>query len=169
VLPALDLAILPTGSYTSGEPRFAGQNGPQYVFGKLTARSIGTTVRATYTFTPRLTLQAYGQFLLASGHYTQLLANEPDPAAPRPVVRLVDMHPYAGPLDNPDFVDGVLNVNVVFRWEYRLGSIAYLVYTRSQSPDVELRPGEPATLRFSNVSRGPAVDVLLLKLSYWWG
>jgi hypothetical protein len=57
----------------------------------------------------------------------------------------------------------------VFRWEYRLGSIAYLVYTRSQSPDVELRTGEPARLRFQNVSRGPAVDVLLLKLSYWWG
>jgi hypothetical protein len=170
VLPALDLAVLPTGSYTIGEPRFAGQNvGGPYVFGKLEAKSIGTTLRATYTFTPRLTLQAYGQFLLASGHYTDFSSYPADPATRRPVVRLVDMRPYPGTLDNPDFVDGVLNLNIVFRWEYRLGSIAYLVYTRSQSPDIELQPGEAAKLRFSNVSRGPAVDVVLLKLSYWWG
>jgi hypothetical protein len=170
VLPALDLAILPTGSYTVGEPRFAGPSASgDYVFGELQAKSIGTTLRATYTFTPRLTLQAYGQFLLASGHYTNLTTYPRDPATPRPVVRLVDMRPFTGAIDNPDFVDGVLNVNVVFRWEYRLGSIAYLVYTRSQSPDVQLEPGQAAKLLFSNVSRGPAVDVVLLKLSYWWG
>ena len=153
-----------------GEPRFIGQNLPgQYIFGHLEAASIGSTLRATYTFTPRLTLQAYAQFLLVSGHYTEPASIEVDPAAPKPVVRLVDMRPYVGPLDNPDFVDGVLNVNVVFRWEYQLGSIAYLVYTRSQAPDVTLNPGEAATLRFSNVGRAPATDVLLLKLSYWWG
>jgi hypothetical protein len=170
VLPALDLSILPTASYTKGEPRFIGQNVPgQYIFGRLAAASIGSTFRATYTFTPRLTLQAYAQLLLASGHYTEPSSIDVDPAAPKPVVRLVDMRPYAGPLDNPDFVDGVLNINVVFRWEYQLGSIAYLVYTRAQSPDVTLNPGEAATLRLSNVTRGPAIDVLLLKLSYWWG
>jgi hypothetical protein len=27
----------------------------------------------------------------------------------------------------------VLNLNVVFRWEYHLGSFLYLVYTRSQA------------------------------------
>jgi hypothetical protein len=62
-LPQLDLEVLPAAIYTFGEPRFA-ELGPvagQYVFGKLDAKSIGTTLRATYTFAPRLTLQAHAQ------------------------------------------------------------------------------------------------------------
>jgi hypothetical protein len=65
--------------------------------------------------------------------------------------------------------DGVLNLNVVFRWEYQLGSVAYLVYTRSQAPDFTLGPNERARLQLSPVTHGPSVDVLLLKISYWWG
>jgi hypothetical protein len=36
-----------------------------------------------------------------------------------------------------------LNANVVLRWEWRLGSLLYVVYQRAQVPNV--------------------------KLSYWWG
>jgi hypothetical protein len=73
-----------------------------------------------------------------------------------------------GLIENPDFIGGVLNLNVVFQWEYRLGSTAYLVYTRAQSPDVALGLGEIPGLRFSTVGNAPAVDVILLKISYWW-
>ena len=70
---------------------------------------------------------------------------------------------------NPDFEQGVLNVNVVLRWEYRLGSIAYLVYTRAQTPATMLLSGEAASLNLGAVRRAPAADVVLVKLSYWWG
>ena len=39
------------------------------LFGKLTAKSVSATLRATYTFTPQLTLQTYAQAFLASGHF----------------------------------------------------------------------------------------------------
>jgi hypothetical protein len=69
---------------------------------------------------------------------------------------------------NPDFEEGVLNANIVLRWEYALGSTLFLVYTRSQVPAVMLMPGETANLSLSSVSRAPAADVVLLKLTYFW-
>ena len=174
VLPQFDIDLIPTAVYTSGEPRYvaAGPTPGQYLFGKLEAKSVGATVRATYTFTPRLTLQTYAQLFLASGHYDQFSSFQSDPAAPRPAVRLADLQPFAGgraPATNPDFQEGVLNVNVVVRWEYMLGSTLFLVYTRAQVPSVTLAPGEAAALSVGAVNRAPAQDVLLLKVSYWWG
>jgi hypothetical protein len=140
----------------------------QYLFGRLRATGLGTSIRATYTFTPRLTLQAYGQLLLASGHYSDFSSFTS--TAPRATVRLRDLAPFAGPLgNNPDFQEGVLNVNVVLRWEYRLGSTLFFVYTRAQTPTVTLAPGEASSLSFGSVGRAPATDVFLVKVSYWWG
>ena len=42
----------------------------RYRFGVLRAASVGSTLRATYTFTPRLTLQTYAQIFLAFRHYS---------------------------------------------------------------------------------------------------
>lgn len=171
VLPQLDVEVLPTATFTTGEPRFTdvGPNAGQYLFGRLQAESIGTTLRATYTFTPRLTLQAYGQVFLAAGHYSDFTQFQSDPAARRPVIHLQELQPFTSAIGrNPDFLEGALNVNVVLRWEYRLGSIAYLVYTRSQAPAVTLAPGEQGNLSLGAVTRAPATDVVMLKLSYFW-
>jgi hypothetical protein len=168
-LPQLDFEVLPTAIYTFGEPRFAemGTGAGQYVFGKLDAHSLGATVRATYTFAPRLTLQTYGQLFLASGHYSAFSYFQSN--VPGDVVHLDSLRPYTLVLPtNPDFEEGVLNVNVVLRWEYALGSTLFLVYTRSQAPAVVLMPGESANLSLSSVSRAPAADVVLLKLTYFW-
>jgi hypothetical protein len=168
-LPQLDFELLPTGIYTVGEPRYTGTLTPtgQYVFGRQRAASIGATLRATYTFAPRLTLQTYGQLFLASGHYSDFSFFQAN--APGAVVHLDALQSYAAPLAvNPDFVEGVLNVNVVLRWEYALGSTLFVVYTRSQVPAIALAPGEEGTLSFSSVSRAPAADVVLVKLAYFW-
>lgn len=134
---------------------------------RSSAKSIGTTLRATYTFAPRLTLQAYAQLFLASGHYYDFSSfQSPMPGA---VVHLSDLQPYVAPLaTNPDFQEGVLNTTVVLRWEYTLGSTLFLVYTRSQVPAIALIPGESASLNLSSVSRAPAADVILVKLTYFW-
>jgi len=171
VFPPFDLSILPTTNYTTGEPRFVGTGAApgEYLFGRLTARSFGTTLRATYTFTPRLTLQTYAQLLLAAGHYSDFSMFQASGAVAGAQVRLDALRPYSGGFaENPDFIGGVLNLNVVFRWEYMLGSTAFLVYTRSQSPDFSLGLGEVPGIRFSTVGKAPAVDVILLKISYWW-
>jgi hypothetical protein len=107
---------------------------------------------------------------LASGHYSHYTQFQTDPNAARPAVRLNQLSPYNAPLpSNPDFEEGVLNVNVVLRWEYMLGSIFYLVYTRSQTPTTTLNPGDVGALNVNAVGRAPASDALLAKLSFWWG
>jgi len=170
-LPQFDFDVGPNWFYTTGEPRFVANGAPgQYLFGRQEAANIGAVVRATYTFAPRLTLQSYAQHFLASGHYSDFTQFASSPSGPRPNIGLSQLAPYAGALpSNPDFVQGALNVNVVLRWEYRLGSLLYVVYTRAQVPNVTLGANEEGTLRLSAVSRAPAADALLVKLSYWWG
>jgi hypothetical protein len=170
-LPQLDFDLAPTFTANVGEPRYVtlGSLAGEYLLGHLDAKSLGATLRATYTFAPRLTLTAYAQLFLASGHYTGFLSYQSNPSGPRPIVQLADLRPAPPPSSNPDFEQGVLNANVVLRWEYRLGSLLYLVYTRSQVPNVSLAPGEEATLDLGAARRAPAADVLILKVSYWWG
>ena len=170
-LPQLDFEFLPTATYNHGEPRYVA-TGPitkQYIFGHLEAASIGAVLRTTYTFAPRLTLQAYAQLFLASGHYADFASYPLVPNLPRAVVRLSDLRPSPPPPGNPDFEQGVLDVNLVLRWEWRLGSLLYFVYRRSQVPNVALGPGEIGSLDIRSVRRAPAADTLILKLSYWWG
>ena len=134
--------------------------------GKLDAKALGITVRTTYTFAPRLTLQAYAQLFLASGHYTDLTQFTTTPATPHPAIRVSDLTAYTGALAyNPDFEQGVLNVNVVLRWEYVLGSTLFLVYTRSQIPTTTLDPSQAGGLNLGAVGKAPAADILLAKLT----
>ncbi|MGO8996981.1 MAG: DUF5916 domain-containing protein, partial [Polyangiaceae bacterium] len=111
MLPQFDLDLLPTWQWTYGEPRFVsdGPTSGQYLFGKLEAKSVGLTLRTTYTFAPRITLQAYAQLFLASGHYSAFTQYQSQPTAPRPVVHLADLTPYSAAIPtNPDFEQGVL-------------------------------------------------------------
>ena len=169
--PQLDFDVAPTFTWNHGEPRYATTGGiaGQYILGHLDAKSLGATLRATYTFAPRLTLQTYAQLFLASGHYTGFLSYVSDPNGPRPLVQLAGLHPVAPPGGNPDFEQAALNVNVVLRWEWRLGSLLYVVYQRSQVPSVSLNPGETGTLDLGSIRHAPAADLFIVKLSYWWG
>ncbi len=185
LIPPLEIEILPQVTYTRGEPRYAWNaaatmtNPPSpmpppadttaYIFGDLTAKSAGGTLRASYTFTPTLTLQTYAQLFLASGHYTNLDRVSVKAGSPVSLSSLATPPRLEPTLTNPaDFEEAALNVNVVLRWEYHLGSTLFLVYSRSQIPNVNLLTSDVADLRPSAVLRGSAVDVFLVKLSYWW-
>jgi len=141
-------------------------------FGKLTANSVSATVRASYTFTPQLTLQAYAQTFLAVGHFDDM-RSVPLPAPS--TVTLASLTPEPAmpvvPPNSPDFKDAAINVNVVFRWEYRLGSTIYFVYTHSQIPTVPVPTmgfPNPTELDPNAFRHGGTSDVFLLKFSSWW-
>ncbi len=172
VLSRFDVELLPTWQFAGGEPRFmfGGPIPGEYLFGTLDAQSVALALRTTYMFTPRLSLQGYGQLFLASAHYSNYSEYQSTLTGPRPVVRLEDLRPYAGPVPyNPDFEQGVLNVNVVLRWEYMLGSILYVVYTRAQTPSIVLGTSDVGTLNLGAIGKAPASDALLAKISLWWG
>ena len=174
--PQLDLDLLPSLVYQSGEPRYVSVAAPDaqgavtYTFARQLARNLGATLRASYTFTPELTLQAYAQLFLLAEHFSGFSTFTAAAVGQRARVRLADLTPAAAPASNPDVQQTALNINVVLRWEFRLGSTMYLVYTRSQAPAVTLQPGEEPGLDLRPIWYGRAsVDVLMLKVSYWFG
>ena len=191
-LRQLDLELLPQLTWSAGEYRYARQvNDPMpcstppppmgcpttpenYWFGKLTANSVSGTFRASYTFTPQLTLQAYAQAFLAIGHFDDM-RSVPSATALGTNVTLASLTPEPAmpvvPPNSPDFKDAAINVNVVFRWEYRLGSTIYFVYTHSQIPTVPVPMmgfPNPTQLDPNAFRHGGTSDVFLLKFSSWW-
>jgi hypothetical protein len=145
-----------------------------YLFADLSAPLFSATLRQQVVLARHLTLQGYAQVFTSYGRYTRY--REAQARSGR--VALSDLHPPSHPLaayadwENPDFRDGALNVTVVLRWEYRLGSTLFLVYSRSQAelgyPDQPLDPSPPATLRPSRLEEGPSTDTLLVKWTLRW-
>jgi hypothetical protein len=127
------------------------------------------TARVTYTFTPRISLQSYAQAFFAAGHYSDFGTFPTARAGRGVIVHRDELVTTTSPATNPDFRNAALNMNVVLRWEYLLGSTLFLVYTRTQAPQIELLPGQRGHLDFSSLGRAPATDTLLLKLSYFFG
>jgi hypothetical protein len=112
-----------------------GDSGSYYVslFGRRDTRSIDFTLRSTVTFTPNLSLQLYGQFLVARGRYGQFqLMQDPD--------RLAAFDGYP---KRDEFALSSLQSNIVLRWEYRPGSVLFLVWTHHRQADDVLNPLSP--------------------------
>jgi hypothetical protein len=163
----IDLA--PSVEWQGGEPRWIetteDDTSRRYLTGTLEAVSLGATLRATWAFTPRLTLQAYGQLFLAAvsyGSFREYVAAPGD----RPAIALDDLRATdAVPSEDPDFSEAAVNATVLLRWEYLPGSLLYLVYTHAEMPtdvtgDGKLDPGLLADAASS--------DTFLVKLSYLW-
>jgi hypothetical protein len=179
IIPPLEIDIIPHGNMTYGDPRWFDTvlNGPTdgprtYYFGDLDSRTFDVTLRGTWAFTPTLTLQAYAQLFLASGHYGPTWAIAASGSHPvLPVVGNAGWLPTTQTPDgSPDFREGTINVNVVMRWEYTPGAAIIGVWTHSSNQ----RTYDPTLegigrLRLNKFNDGPTTDVLLIKISALWG
>jgi len=120
----------------------AAQRDRFYLLAPQSSRSLSTIVRATYAFSPHLTLQLYTQLFGAGVSYGDPL--RADVAPGRSTVRFSQLRGAEGNEPAPDKLDerqAGLNVNVILRWEWRLGSTLYLVYAHQTSADFTPRPG----------------------------
>ena len=139
-----------------------------YLLAPQHARSISATFRATYAFTPYLTLQGYAQFFSAGISYDSALRAVRGANDLRTVK--LDELTAALPADqapNADDRQAGLNVNLILRWEWRTGSTFYLVYGHQSSNDYTPPPGglnfrgELDSLSHAGVAHG---DTILVKL-----
>jgi hypothetical protein len=167
-LPQLTLDASAVVGITHGDLRWVGTSlaasQRTYTFGFQDAYSVSATVRGTYAFSPRLTLQAYAQLFIAKVSYDGYEAARTN-GSPT-YIRFEQLSP-ASFTGNVAGAESALNVNVVLRWEYSLGSLLYLVYSHEQAGLPYNPIHGPPTLG-AGFGGGPAADTLLLKVSYFW-
>ncbi|NNE44125.1 MAG: hypothetical protein HKN12_07940, partial [Gemmatimonadetes bacterium] len=148
-----------------GDPAL-GIGGQSYVFGDLKQQTAAITFRSNVLFDRSRSLELYFQPFVTVGDYTNA----------RELLRPLsyDLAPYG--VDgfeaaDSDFSFGSVNVNVVYRWEYRPGSAFFLVWTHSRS-DFETREddGGPTfdnPLSAGELFRNEPENTVLAKFTYW--
>ncbi len=103
----------------------------KYIFSDLDETIRSGTIRLDWGFTPRLSFQMYIQPYIAVGHYSHF----------KELMEGGTYHfkEYDYQESNPDFNYKSFKANMVLRWEYRPGSLIYLVWTQNRENDD--RPG----------------------------
>jgi len=158
--------------------------GTRYVFGRIDQKVLSAEIRINWTFTPKLTLQAYLQPFVAVGSYDRfkelarpktydynvygegastisfadgLYTVDPDGAGPA----------SAFSFGNPDFNVKSLRGTVVLRWEYFPGSLLYFVWTQNRADYAH--PGDFQMRRdLGDLLTAPGDNIFMLKVSYRW-
>lgn len=151
-----------------------------YLFGRLDQKTLGLTGRFDFTFMPDLTLQLYAQPFVSAGTY-DAFKEVVDPRGRTvdhrfsPVAAIPEGDGYAVDLDgdktmetfsNPNFNFKQFRSTMVLRWEYKPGSLLYLVWSQGRnhfSQDGRFRFGNDLDALF----RQDAENVFMLKVSYW--
>ena len=166
------------------DPLMTATYGSRYVFGRIKQTVLSSTLRLNWIFTPRLSLQLYLQPFLAVGSYGSFKELARPNAAEYNVygeggstiaregeVYTVDPD-GAGPAApfsfwNPDFNVKSLRGTAVLRWEYRPGSLLYLVWTQNRADYAH--PGDFQLRRdLGDLLTAPGDNIFLLKFSYRW-
>lgn len=159
----------------------------RYLVGRIKQTSASLTLRVAWTFSPKLSLQAYAQPFLATGryaHYKEVTSAGAAAPSDRYTVLgagdymeengetiLVDRNRDGAAeysFEKPDFGVRELRSTLVVRWEYRPGSSVFAIWSHGQSSgdyDGDFRFGRG----LSRLGRAEAEDIVMLKANYWIG
>ncbi len=180
-----------TWRYSNGEwvtsvvdPLKAETYGTRYVLADIVQKTLPVEIRLNWTFTPRLSLQAYLQPFVGSGDYRRFkelkaartfdfdFFGEADGSTISFAdgVYTVDPDCPGGPAPSftfrdPDFRLRSLRGTVVLRWEYRPGSMLYFVWTQSRA-DTSLDGAHDLWDDLGAIFRAPGENIFLLKFTY---
>lgn len=157
-------------------------SGPRYLLARLDQDTVGVTLRANLALTPDLTVQYYGSPFISTGRYTafkratETLASSyegrfrrygaDEIAAADGAYEISERDGTRFSFANPDFSFRQFRSNLVLRWEYKAGSLLYVVWSQGRTgeePRWENRFGR----NWSSLWRTPADNVVLVKVSYW--
>jgi hypothetical protein len=154
----------------------------KYVMGRLDRKTSMITFRLSYAVTPEFTIQYYGSPYISAGKYNtfKTLADESakDPAnvfhsfsddeiTYDESTRNYTVNDWGVTFQNPDFNFREFRSNLVARWEYRPGSVLYLVWTNNRST-FENEPVTSAGRNLGKLFSEASGNVFLLKFSYWF-
>ncbi|AMY12391.1 hypothetical protein LuPra_05664 [Luteitalea pratensis] len=173
---------------TVNDPLATRTYGQRYVFGELDQTAVSMIARLSVVLSPRMSLQTFLQPLVSAGDYGAIKevaaprtfdfvrygedAGSTITAGPGGQGLVIDpdgagaASPFA--IAQPDFNVRSLRANTVFRWEFRPGSAFYFVWTQ-QRRDADATGAFDLTGDSGRLFSAPADDVLLVKMSYWFG
>ena len=128
------------------------QDSKRYIMGSIQRKTFSTSVRINYNITPDLTIQFWGQPFIATGAYDEfkrITNSKADELSNRYALYSSGQISYDAEngvyniyessnddpdysFDNPDFNVKEFLSNLVVRWEYRPGSMIYLVWSQNR-------------------------------------
>jgi Domain of unknown function (DUF5916)/Carbohydrate family 9 binding domain-like len=189
----LELAAGPTFGYNVDDNQYVDEvedlaGDPHYVMGRIRQATAALTLRASYTFSPRMGLQLYAQPFVSTGRYAEY-KEAVDPQArhyedryyiyaPDEMMdvgedRLIDRNgdgvaDYQ--FERADFNFRELRSNLVFRWEYRPGSTFFLIWSHGRTSDADDPDGRFGLGNdLSALADEGGEHLVLAKLNYWLG
>lgn len=158
--------------------------GNRYILGTISQKTLGLTFRFDLNLTPEFSIQYYGSPFVSLGNYSQLkYITSPragtysdrfeiyqDPVLADGVYQLYDYNGGARvdySINNPDFNFHEYRSNLVAKWEYRLGSFIYLVWSTERSGYTS---ESKASLGDTYKQLGKIFpnNIFLIKLNYWF-
>jgi hypothetical protein len=134
-------------------------------FAQLDQWTLGVTSRLNYTVTPALSLQVYAQPFASVGDYSDWKELSDTPRAERYADRF---QPYGGGADPGGVNFKQLRTNTVLRWEYRPGSILFLVWQQGRDAFAASPTGFSVRRDMGELLELHPNNTFLLKMSYWF-
>ncbi len=136
--------------------------GAHYTFAHLTQKEASLTGRIDYTISTVLTLQLYGQPFVSRGTFSSIheLA---DPGAAAFDARY---KPYAASPDGFNFKE--FNSTAVLRWEYRPGSVLFVVWTQGRQGVLGAEGSRSIAGDVGDLFGLHPNNTFLVKASYWF-
>lgn len=170
---------------TVADPLMSDTFGSRYVFGRLRQKVISSVIRINWIFNPRLSLQVYLQPFIAVGRFDRFKEfSRPKTYDYRLYgsdgfsTLVKDNGEYTVDPDgsgaagsfsfaDPDFNVKSLRGTVVLRWEYRPGSLFYLVWTQNRADYAN--PGEFRLGRdLGDLFAAKGDNIFMMKFTYRW-
>jgi len=149
------------GNFTDAGPGGA----THHAFAHLDQRTVSGNVRLTYTATPDLTFEFYGEPFASHGTYTDVREVSATPGAAGYDDRFVAYTPPAGTRTSFSFRQ--IRTNAVLRWEYLPGSTLFLVWAHGREEALDDVSRRDWLDDLGGLMDLPADHTFLLKVSYW--
>ncbi|MEI6048187.1 MAG: DUF5916 domain-containing protein [Bacteroidota bacterium] len=189
IRPLSTLKIGMTANYINNHDRlqyiatkyFADDN--RYILGTIDQKTYGLTFRVDLNLTPQFSIQYYGSPFISMGSYSEFKrVTDPEAKSYNNRISLFNNTQLVGntylldenndmvthyTIGNPDFNFHQFRSNLVAKWEYRLGSFIYLVWSTERTGNTG-SSGASIADSYKQLRSVFPNNIFLIKLNYWF-
>jgi len=154
--------------------------GQRHILGKIDQQTMDITFRVDYNITPELSIQYYGSPFATIGKYSDFKRIS-NPTANKYSDRFMGLTPRLNSSNiyevsentknynfvNPDFAFSQFRSNLVFRWEYKSGSLFYLVWSQDRTAFSQLG-SQNLNNEMGGIRKVFPNNIIMAKFSYWF-